>query len=273
MEQREREKLNQIFPVLLYTVDRAATPVWKLDDTRKNHNLTLIYGGRAEFTCGGVTKEATAGDLIYFKPGDHRKARTFADAPIQCFAVDFTYLCPLYQNDKWELAAPPLPLSFYQRLNDDYLYDRLMDLFGLLTKTILSNLNQSPNKARAIFTEILTLLFQFVERNSYSYSSIRKVEALIGYMGERYQENISLAQLAHRAGISESYLGRIFKSVTGKTPIDYLIDIRISKAKNLLLDGFTVTETSRLVGFNDIYYFSRAFKKSEGISPTAFLTI
>lgn len=273
MERLDNEKLNRIFPELIYTVDRVATPTWTLDDTREIHNLMLLYGGRAEFTCNGIKKESGARDLIYFKPGDHRTARTFANAPIQCYAVDFTYICPVYQSNQWVMTTPPLPLSFYQKLTDDYLYNRLNDLFSLLTKTTLSNPNRSQNKARAIFTEILTLLFQLSEGNSYSYSSIRKVELLIAYMAEHYSDNITLSKLGSLSNISESYLGRIFKSVTGKAPIDYLIDIRISKAKYLLLDGFSVSETSRLVGFNDIYYFSRAFKKCEGISPSTFKAI
>jgi YesN/AraC family two-component response regulator len=48
------------------------------------------------------------------------------------------------------------------------------------------------------------------------------------------------------------------------------VDIRIRKAKELLTEGFNVTETAERSGFNDIYYFSKCFKKHEGISPTTY---
>jgi AraC-like DNA-binding protein len=270
MEQKVIDRLYNIFPELLYAVDRNATPGWILDNIMDNHNLMLIYDGRAEFTCNGLLKTAVAGDLIYYKPGDHRVARTEAEALVKCYAVKFEYLCPVFSDGKWATAVPPLPFSFYQKLTDDYLFGRLTNLFSQLTKSTLSVMDRSGNRERSIITEILVLLFQFVEGNQYSYSNIRKVEAVIGYMAEHFAENIALSHLAAYAQVSESYLGRIFKNVTGKAPIDYLIDIRINKAKNLLLDGLSVSETSHLVGFNDIYYFSRAFKKHEGISPSAF---
>ncbi len=67
-----------------------------------------------------------------------------------------------------------------------------------------------------------------------------------------------------------SVLTSIFREVTGKSPIDYLVGIRIRKAKELLTEGFNVTETAERSGFNDIYYFSKCFKKHEGISPTTY---
>ncbi|MFY9381462.1 MAG: helix-turn-helix transcriptional regulator [Eubacteriales bacterium] len=89
-------------------------------------------------------------------------------------------------------------------------------------------------------------------------------------MTEHFAESITLSRLAEIVGISELHLGKIFKAVTGKPPIDYLLDIRINRAKELLRDGVSVTETSRLVGINDIYYFSRAFKKREGVPPSVY---
>jgi AraC-like DNA-binding protein len=80
-----------------------------------------------------------------------------------------------------------------------------------------------------------------------------------------------LKELAEFAHVSPSYLGSIFRRVTGRSPIDYLIEIRINRAKNLLRDGYSVTETSRFVGFNDIYYFSRMFKSHEGMSPSEYI--
>ncbi|WP_421757430.1 helix-turn-helix transcriptional regulator [Clostridium beijerinckii] len=61
--------------------------------------------------------------------------------------------------------------------------------------------------------------------------------------------------------------------MTGKSPISYLIDIRIRKSKDLLKDGHTVSDVSYLVGFNDIFYFSKCFKKYVGVSPSQYKSI
>jgi YesN/AraC family two-component response regulator len=181
------------------------------------------------------------------------------------------YTCPVYQNYHWELASSELPFSFFQKIDDEYLFSRLLDLFSRLNRSALSTKSRSKVTERSLFSEILTLLFQYKEGNLYNYSSMRKVDKVINYMTENYSKNITLQQLAEYSQISSSYLGNIFKKVTGKSTIDYLINIRINKATSLLKDGFTVSETSKLVGFNDIFYFSKAFKKHEGLSPSQYL--
>lgn len=264
--------LHNMFPQLLYIVDRKATAAWVLNNKMTNHNLMIVYDGQAEFCCNGKKYIASRGDLIYCKPGDIRSARTFSDSPVKCFAIDFVYTCPVFDKGKWKFIEKELPFSFSQRLTDEYLFIKVTELFTMLTKSALSARDRAMVRERSIFTEILALLFQFTMRDQYNYSSISKVDKVISYMVENHAKNLTLSNLSEYAGVSISYLGNIFRSVTGKSPIDYLIEIRIIMAKNLLRDGLSVTETSALVGFNDIYYFSRVFKKREGICPSEFIS-
>jgi AraC-like DNA-binding protein len=271
MERKVDRDLYNIFPELFYAVDRSTRPNWFLDDVMNDHNIMLVYDGSAEFSCNGHIVQASKGDLIYYKTGDARKAHTHAKSLLKCFAINFAYTCPVYVDNKWSNNAPPLPFQFHQRLTDDYLFGKLISLFTQLIKTMLSPMERAKSTTRTLLTEILTLLFQSLDENMYSYSNERKAQAAIDYMLEHFSENITLNQLASHVRLSESYLGKIFKAVTGKPPIDYLIDIRINQAKMLLHEGVSVTETSRRVGFNDIYYFSRAFKNMEGICPSAYV--
>ncbi len=71
--------------------------------------------------------------------------------------------------------------------------------------------------------------------------------------------------------ISPEYLGRIFKSGTGQSPMSFLISIRLEKAKELLeKEELTVAQISRQIGYNDAYHFSKLFKKHFSISPLAY---
>lgn len=230
----------------------------------------LIYEGKGEFVCNDHTFQVSRGDLIYYKVGDFRKARTYPENLMKSFAIDFLYACPSYIKYNWKLMHYPLPFSPVQKIGDEHLLSKLIDLFSRLTKSALSAKDRNKVNERLIFTEILTLLFKFKEGNKYNYSNIRKVDNVINYMLNNYQNSITLQELGDYAEISSSYLGSIFKKVTGKTVIDYLIEIRINKSKSLLKDGFTVSETSKLVGFNDIFYFSKVFKKLEGVSPSQY---
>lgn len=271
MRQDNTKYLSNIFPELLYVVDRNATASWRLyNNSMTNHNLMLVYDGRAEFFCNGSRHNASKGDLLYFKPGDMRIAGTNPESPVKCFAVDFTYTCPVYEAGRWAAYTPDLPFPFVQHLADEYLFRKLTDLFTQLTKSALSSGSLIEVKGRSVFSEILILLFQYLQRDQYNYSGIRTVEKVISHMTENYREGLTLDKLAEAAGVSASYLGSIFRKVTGRSTIDYLIEIRINRAKNLLKDGFSVSETSKLVGFNDLYYFSRAFKKHSGICPSKY---
>lgn len=270
MENPPDDRLYRIYPETLYAVDRNGTPGWRLNGYSKWHNLMLLYDGTAEFIGRGETVRAHAGDLIYYRPGEWRLASTTPADPIQCYALDFQYICPLYAGGHWITAAPPLPFRFRQTLSDSYLFHRLTYLFAKLTRSKLSSGDRYGNRERALVTEILVMLFRYCGDGVHSFSNQARVETAVAYMSEHFAEDITLRSLARHAGVSESYLGRIFKSVTGKAPVDYLIDIRINKAKDLLQDGASVSETARTAGFHDVYYFSRAFKKREGLSPTAF---
>ncbi|OPJ59883.1 AraC family transcriptional regulator [Clostridium oryzae] len=265
--------IYEVFPKILYIIDRNANLSWKLDDQINFYNIMLLYDGKAEFTCNSTTIQASSGDLLFHKPGDVRKAHTYTESPMKCYAVDFLYTCPIYQDNQWKFVNAPLPFSYSQKIGDKYLFSRLIDLFSRLNRSYLSTKDVSGVNQRLIFSEILALLFRYKEGNQYNYSNSRKVDKIINYMTENYMENITLQQLAEHSRISPSYLGSIFKKVTGKSTIEYLINIRITKAKSLLRDGFTVSETSKLVGFNDIFYFSKAFKKHEGISPSQYIDL
>lgn len=76
---------------------------------------------------------------------------------------------------------------------------------------------------------------------------------------------------ADRAGISEATLARAFRAVTGRSPIDYLIELRLSHARRALRTSrATVGEIAAQVGIPDIYHFSKLFKKRVGCSPLQY---
>ncbi len=75
--------------------------------------------------------------------------------------------------------------------------------------------------------------------------------------------------------LADDYLRRRFKHATGQTPMEYLIELRLSHAKQLLQmsreNGMSVKHVGHLSGFADPYYFSRIFKRRMGVSPTAWV--
>lgn len=98
-----------------------------------------------------------------------------------------------------------------------------------------------------------------------------EIENIVEYMHQHFGEKITIEKLAKRANMSESHFIRVFKKETGLSPVDYLIALRIEKAKKLLRAGTkNVTEISMLCGFNSTSHFSSSFSRSEGISPSKY---
>lgn len=95
-----------------------------------------------------------------------------------------------------------------------------------------------------------------------------QVEYIRKYFGS---SEISNRFLASMTNISEVYFRKLFVRTLGVSPHEYITELRLGKAKQLLLGGMNVSETATLCGFSNLYYFSGAFKRSIGVSPSEFV--
>lgn len=93
----------------------------------------------------------------------------------------------------------------------------------------------------------------------------------IQYVHDHYAEDLRLEMICKKFTISKSYFCQLFKRFTGKTYGDYIIDYRLQKAAEMLLNSdMTVTDISYGAGFNDLAYFSRVFKRHTGVTPSDY---
>lgn len=101
----------------------------------------------------------------------------------------------------------------------------------------------------------------------------KNIRRAIEFMYEYYNSNFSVEDLAGVANLSKFHFIRVFKAETGKTPYEYLMDIKIHKAKQLLKEReLTITEICFLLGFNDHSHFTKTFKMKTGCTPTEFIS-
>ena len=102
-----------------------------------------------------------------------------------------------------------------------------------------------------------------------------KSNSIIGlakdYIRNNYNKDISLDDVSRAVNISPYYFSKIFKENTGENFIEYLTNIRIDKAKELLgTTEYSMKEICSMVGYSDPNYFSRSFKKNVGVTPTEY---
>ncbi len=98
-----------------------------------------------------------------------------------------------------------------------------------------------------------------------------KIGAVVDYIHQNLSDPITLESLSEKAEMSVSAFRRLFKKITGKAPIDYLLRIRIDAAAQMLIDeNVLVQNAGKRVGFNNKSYFVKQFKNIVGITPKTF---
>ena len=102
------------------------------------------------------------------------------------------------------------------------------------------------------------------------YAWIRS-EEIREYLRDHLSEKITLDMLSEKFYVNKYYLTRLFRQAYGMTVNDYLLQSRISHAKELLrFSALTIEEIGESCGITPLYYFSRTFKQVEGISPREY---
>ena len=99
----------------------------------------------------------------------------------------------------------------------------------------------------------------------------KMIDNVISDIREHYMEDVSLTSLAAKYNISMGHLSKMIKERIQVNFSDYIASLRIQRAKELLRDeSISIQEIAEIVGYNDYFYFTKVFKKIEGISPSKY---
>lgn len=140
----------------------------------------------------------------------------------------------------------------YKQIGQEFVLENLSMLVAAsLIRQIKHNLQPKPHNPRK--------------------SNKDNIKKAIEYMNENFYTAISCSELSKLINIDKFRLIRSFKSQTGKTPHEYLLDLKIEKAKKMLKSSkCTITEISLMCGFASHSHFTTTFRKKTGISPTEY---
>ena len=149
-------------------------------------------------------------------------------------------------------------------------------------KDIINQMNKERESGNSGFKTIIEYLFRVLIINlcrCYTETDIPHSKELftiglaIDFMEENLAADITLEMLAKRAHASESTFSRAFKRITGCTPIDYLIRLRIEKATEMMEKNCSirVIDASSATGFYNSSYFTRKFKSIIGMTPLEYI--
>jgi len=216
-----------------------------------------IREGIQTFTLEDGTELVTKkGDIIYLPP-------------------DVTYISKWEENPKGKAISIMFLMEDSSTISDK-MYVISNDKYGIYEKLFLNLADIFKNgqlgyklKAQAVFWEIYHGILTDLLTTTKNDTSVNKG---IIYIENNYMNEIDVNKLANMCYMSPATFRRKFKTTTGMSPVEYRNMLKIKKAADLLKTGeFSVSEVSKAVGIDDIYYFSKMFKKYMDITATDFV--
>jgi AraC-like DNA-binding protein len=143
-----------------------------------------------------------------------------------------------------------------------------LSIYGLIRRIAASPADQTEAVIR-----LLAAAFgaRAVRRSEIGHAARRRVNEVMRDLQHRYTEALTLDQMAEAANLSRYHFIRVFQALTGETPRQHLIGIRLRAAADRLIETREpITQLAFQVGFNDISHFNNAFRQAFGMSPRAW---
>ena len=168
------------------------------------------------------------------------------------------------------------PMMFVQQLLIDFVMSAAYALMEMGSKLQVEKVFAEMHLAMQRIESIEEAVSWFRSKLSYWLETMEEERAdhtglmphVLEYVNANYDREISLGGIAAELQLSIAYLSRLFKKSTGKNFMDYLIDLRIERAKQMLTDSpETVQRIGEKVGYINTQSFIRIFKKNVGVTP------
>ncbi len=213
----------------------------------------------------------TKGQIAIIPAGHNHSYNT---APDKGFSKLYCHFLADIANDNFFKAINADGKITILNISDSSVYNNIKKVFFELVEGYQNYLYNNSistilyNKSKV--TELLSLIMNIMNPKTVS-SNINKFEDSISYMKKNLSKQVTLQELADNMHFHAAYYGRIFKQYFGMSPMKYMNNLRIEKAKQLLLTtDLTLEKVCEQIGMNNTFYFSSQFKKATGMSPTAF---
>lgn len=239
---------------------------WNRGRILNDYYIVFISRGKGVYG-SALTKpaEVAEGTCFFLYPGVWHRYKPDPGSGWEEFWVGFNgfYVEQLMQNGFFDSKAPLVPLS----LNKDILV-----LFHNLIETVRSSLPGYPQQIAAITLQLLGLISNIIQHHEYNDDPVGKLISKAKFIiQESFEDTLDMEKLAKALPMGYSSFRKAFRRITGVSPNQYHLNIRLERAKSLLIT--TVLNTSEIAdqtGFESVFYFSRLFKKKNGVSPTVF---
>ncbi len=224
---------------------RKNRPCWAI--VIKYEGETVYYQGETQYT-------SNIDNMVILPKG--------CDYELQCTKAG--HFCIIeFECDDSDKKIYPFPVKNGEKM--------LTRFKAMEQKRLTSNYLYKMEVIKETYSIILKLLSQSVERYIPKQRE-KRLLPVIEYISNNYNQEIKNDDLAKLTGLSTVYFRKLFTEVYGTSPISYVKNIRIKKAKEMLRSDYgSITDIAYSLGYLNIYDFSRDFKKHTGVPPSKFV--
>jgi len=214
-------------------------------------DLTYCIKGEMHYKLNGEDIILHAGDAVFF-PQDSVRERLETDVPVAYYSIN--------------VALPNTFVPEVQGYLPNSLRFDTVQILESMTRSFESLSDEKNQKCTALFFYLYYQLIETVSNNDSPH-----VKQIKQYIASHLTENISLADVAEHVHLAPNYCCTIFSQHTGQSLVQFITAQRISLAKRYMVTSDrTLSEISEACGFEDYNYFSRIFKKYEGMSASQY---
>lgn len=248
-----------------YRVKNRSEVVTHRPKGRKDYQLLYIASGKGHFFIHGEEKTVSAGNIIIYLPDQPQEYVYYRADQTDVYWVHFT------GNEVEEI------LKYYNiNLQNNILYIGTSPDYQWLFGQMIQELQLCRPRYDELISLQLRNIFVLISRaimsaKKFSSTSEKEVAFAMHYFRKNYNTEISIEEYSESRGLSNCWFIQCFKEITGSSPLQYILKLRISNAQSLLENtDYTITEIANMVGYTNSLYFSRLFHKYIGMSPKEY---
>lgn len=234
--------------------------------------VIVVRSGTASVFCNGKSYVASQGDVCIFPPFSMHAFRCLNSQSVAYSGLVFNFRLA---NGNGYFAGIDRFAAFFNAADVCSVVSASNDKDGRLSEAvrfICGSFEVNTDVATAV-TDMLGLLQAYSLPALTDIAEQKRLHAVrqaLDYIGVHHAEKFTVEELSVACGYSEFYMMKLFKKYVGMTVVDYANCLRLYHAEKMLRQLRPIADTARKVGFDNISYFNRQFKRLYGVTPTEF---